>query len=361
VVLMGIVRVRPGDLRQLSSAVFEALGAPADVAAQVAAALIDANLTGHDSHGVIRIAQYVGDVDQGAVRPRARTRVMEDNGCTALVSGEWGFGHATGHFAIKEAIRRAQEHKVAAIGVVRCNHLGRMGAYAEQAAEEGCAFVSFVGGIEGAHQAVPYGGARSAYGANPFTGGFPAGAAGPVVVDFATTAIAGGKVLVAHAAGEELPPGNLVDANGRPTTSPAALLEGGALLPFGGHKGYGLAVIAELLGQALTGSDLTGEEGSGGDVFRRSGALFVAISCGAFRSADEGIARAESFVRRLRAIPPAPGFDRVRTPGEPESAQRELRSRKGVELAEETWGEIRAVAERFGLEGSLPTPLAVAT
>lgn len=354
---MTSLRFAADDLRAVSRSIFAALGAPDDVAGTVADALVDANLTGHDSHGVIRIPQYATDVAEGSIRPTARPRVTVDNGTTAIVSGEWGFGHATGTFAIEEATRRALEHGVAAIGLVRCNHLGRMGAYAEHAAADGCAFVSFVGGIEGGHQAVPFGGSRPAYGANPVAAGFPAGDAGAVVVDFATTAVAGGKVMVAHAAGEQLAPGMLVDGEGRPTTDPAALLEGGAMLPFGGHKGYGLAVIAELLGQALTGSDETGKEGGGRPYFLRSGGLFLAVDCGAFRPREQAVARAQAFVERVRSIPPAPGFDRVLTPGEPESLARETRSRDGVELAADTWADISRVAEGLGLSDRLPDPI----
>src|SRR5207253_9002272 len=130
---------------------------------------------------------------------------------------------------------------------------------------------------------VPHGGARPLLGANPFAAAFPTGEA-PVLVDFATTADAGGKVLVAAAAGEQLPPGCIVDAEGRPTTDPQRFLDGGGLLPFGGHKGYGLSVLAELLGGALTGAATAAERG--GEIFSRTGALFVALDAGTFRAAD---------------------------------------------------------------------------
>jgi LDH2 family malate/lactate/ureidoglycolate dehydrogenase len=202
---------------------------------------------------------------------------------------------------------------------------------------------------------VPFGGTRGAYGANPITAGFPT-AAGAIVVDFATTAVAGGKVLVAHDAGESLPPGSIVDGDGRPTTSPADFIAGGALLPFGGHKGYGLAVLAELLGQALTGSDTFGEEGGGGVTFRKAGALFLALDPSIFRPVDDVLAMAADFAARVRAVPPAPGFERVYLPGEIEALKRAERADAGIELERSTWQAIVAAAKEVSV--AVPTPAA---
>lgn len=346
----------PDRLERLGARIFEAIGAEPDIAAELASALVEANLAGHDSHGVLRIPMYVEMARREETDPRARPEVVLDRGATALVNGRWGFGHVVGRFAIDEAVARARTYGVAAVGLVRCNHLGRLGSYMERAAARDCAELAWVGGIERGHQAVPYGGSRSAYGANPIAVGFPAGDAGPVVVDFATTAVAGGKVLVAQARGEEVPPGWIVDREGQPTTDPSALEDGGALLPFGGHKGYGLAFVTQLLAQALTGADETGDGDGGGVVFHRAGALFVAIDAGAFRPASETVAVGEAFVRRVRKTPPAPGFDRVMTPGEPEARTREERLERGIPLSPETWTEITAVARSVGLpEQELPS------
>jgi LDH2 family malate/lactate/ureidoglycolate dehydrogenase len=255
--------------------------------------------------------------------------------------------------ATDEAVFRAHKHGVAAVALVRCTHLGRLGNYMERGCADGVAALAWVGGLGLTHAAVPYGGSRGAYGANPIAAGFPTDG-GPVILDFATTAVAGGKVLVAQAAGEELAPGCIVDAEGRPTTDPAAFIAGGALLPFGGHKGYALAVIAELLGQALSGSDLAAEEGFGGETFPKAGALFVALDPAAFRAPLEALRAATAFVERVRAVPPAPGFDAVYLPGEPEALRRAERERDGIPVERPTWEAIVDVATE--LDVTVPMP-----
>jgi hydroxycarboxylate dehydrogenase B len=344
---MEATRFRAQDLQDLGVRIFRALGVPADTAQIVAFALVDANLAGHDSHGVIRIPEYVEGIRQGVIKPAARPRALAQHEATALVSGEWGFGQLAGIAAIDEAVKCARKYGVGAIGVVRCNHLGRVGAYAERAAAADCAAMIWVGGF-GRWRAVPHGGSRPALGTNPFAAGFPLRGDDPVVVDFATTAVAVGKIMVAQAAKKPLPHGSIVDRKGRPTTDPADFLEGGALLPFGGHKGYSLAVLGELLGQALTGAEAYGD-GGGGEVFRNSGAVCVAVDIGAFRAADEAEAAATGIAGRLRANPPAAGFERVYTPGEPEARTRREREQAGIEIPQETWRAIMATAESVGL------------
>ena len=338
-----------GALRALAVAILRAAGAPDDVAAAVADHLVESNLVGHDSHGVIRLPEYVARARSGAVVAAARPVVDLDRGALARVSGEWGFGQVTGALAIDQAIERARAHGIAAVGMVRCNHLGRIGSYMERAANAGFVGLAWVGGLGGTQLAVPFGGAGGAYGTNPIAAGFPAGESGPLLVDFATTAIAGGKVMVAHAKGEAVPPGSIVDKDGNPTTSTSDFLAGGFLLPFGGHKGYALAVLAELMGQALTGGDETTDEGHGGAPYRSAGATFVAIDAGAFRPAEVSRATAEKTVQRLRATRPAPGFQRVMTPGEPESTSRARRQSAGIPLPAETWRAITETATQLGI------------
>jgi LDH2 family malate/lactate/ureidoglycolate dehydrogenase len=347
------LRFRVPALRVLAAAVIERVGAPPDIAALVADHLVDANLTGHDSHGVLRLPDYVRQARTGVLDPERRPRLVRDSGPTATVSGEWGFGQAGAVMATDEAVFRAHKHGVAAVALVRCTHLGRLGNYMERGCADGVAALAWVGGLGLTHAAVPYGGSRGAYGANPIAAGFPTDG-GPVILDFATTAVAGGKVLVAQAAGEELAPGCIVDAEGRPTTDPAAFIAGGALLPFGGHKGYALAVIAELLGQALSGSDLAAEEGFGGETFPKAGALFVALDPAAFRAPLEALRAATAFVERVRAVPPAPGFDAVYLPGEPEALRRAERERDGIPVERPTWEAIVDVATE--LDVTVPMP-----
>lgn len=355
---MGAIRFQARALEALGARIFEAAGAPADTARTVAAMLVEANLKGHDSHGVLRIPQYLERVQRGQIRPAARPQVQAERGATAVVSGEWGFGQFAGIAAIDEAVKRAHEYGVGAAAAVRCNHLGRVGVYVERAAAADCAAMVWVGGL-GTRPAVPHGGSRSALGTNPIAAGFPVEGEPPVVLDYATTAIAVGKIMVARAAGKPLPPGLLLDKDGQPTTDPEAFYKEGALLPFGGHKGYSLSVMAELFGQALTGADRHRDPVSAEEVFRRSGALFWAIHVGAFRPAEEAKGVARSLVTRLRQVPPAPGVESVLTPGEPEARTQRHRTSSGIEIADATWRAITAAAESVGVPSrDLPTPLA---
>ncbi len=353
---MPVVRFEAETLRTLAARVFAALGAPEDIAEVVAGSLVDADLAGHDSHGVLRIPSYVERVRAGEVKVAARPRVLAARHAAALLSGEWGFGQVAGRAAVDEAVRRAREYGLGAAGLVRCNHLGRVGEYVERAAASGCAAVVLVGGLKPA--AVPHGGSRRALGTNPVSIGFPVEGEHPAVLDIATTAVAAGKIMAARAAHTPLAPGCIVDGQGQPTTDPEQYHNGGALLPFAAHKGYGLSVMAELLGQALTGADRLSETGSGDH--RRSGALFWAIDLGIFRPAGEARAAARRIVDRLRAVPPAPGVDRVRTPGEPEAQTRRVRAARGIELPGDTWQAIAAAARQAGLSpADLPQPAPV--
>ncbi|MFM9106222.1 MAG: Ldh family oxidoreductase [Chloroflexota bacterium] len=339
----------PDTLRDISRRILEALGTPADIAESVARDVVDANLAGHDSHGVIRIPQYARAIEAGDIIPDARAEVLSDRGGTLLISGGWGFGLAAGRAAMALAIARAKDLGVAAAALVRAHHLGRLGIYPEQAGAAGCVGMAWVGGIgSGELLAVPYGGARAAFGTNPIAAGFPMGEDPPFLLDFATTSVARGKVMVARDAGTPLPPGSIVDRDGLPSTDPADFFAGGALLPFGGHKGYALAVLAELLGQALTGADETGGEGRGG-IFGAAGALFVAIDAGAFRPAGAAETAAATIADRIRAVPPAPGFEAVRIPGDPESESRARRLREGIVLAPGTEADLLETAASLGV------------
>src|SRR5579875_3649718 len=320
-------RFRPDALTALGTRIFEAVGAPSDIAGIVARSLVDANLTGHDSHGVLRIPHYVERVRDGRVRPAVRPKVIEDRHAIGVVSGEWGFGQLAGRLAMDDAVRRAQEFGVGAVGVVRCNHFGRMGEYVERAADGGYVGLVWVGGL-GQRAAVPHGGRRPTLGTNPIAVGFPVDGEHPVVVDF----------------------------DGRPTTDVEDFYAGGALLPAAGHKGFGLSVAAELLGQALTGADAIQDAPGREAVHGHSGALFMALDPGGMRPAADAKAQARRIVDRIRGIPPADGVDRVRTPGDPEVESRRARA-GGFELPDATWSAIVECARSVGLrDDDLPQP-----
>jgi hydroxycarboxylate dehydrogenase B len=333
----------PDFLRDLGRRIFEAAGVPADIAEHVADHLVGANLAGHDSHGVIRIPMYLGQIRDGWVQPAARPRVVRESPAAALVSGEWGFGHPAAAAAMDAACDRAERAGLGAAALVRATHVGRLGAHVERAADRGLVAMMWLG-LGAARGVVPYGASRGVYGTNPIAAAFPGGEAGTLLLDFATTAVAGGKVMVARDRGVPLPEGVALDQDGLPTTDPAAALTG-SLLPFGAHKGYALAFFAQLLGQALTGAGALADERG---PFGRAGAFFLAVDAGLFRPAEDAVAAAGRFAEEIRALPPAPGFERVMAPGDPEARSRQARA-EAIPLPDETWRHIAAAAEAVGV------------
>src|ERR671938_2083630 len=262
--------VSPDVLRAAGARIFGAVGAPAEIAARVAHSLVDANLAGHDSHGVIRIPSYVRAVRAGEVIPQASPELVRETDVSALIDGGWAFGQLTAERATRVAMDKARRHGIAVVAAVRCTHIGRLGEYAEMGAAEGIIVFLAAGGLTGKRgQVAPYGGRRGVLGTNPLAFGFPGGSEEfPLLLaDFATSAVAAGKIMVARAKGAPLPPGSIQDAQGRPSTRAEDYVEGGTLLPFGGHKGYALALVVELLGRVVTGSGSYAEDGRGGDIY----------------------------------------------------------------------------------------------
>ena len=250
------------------------------------------------------------------------------------------------------ALAKAREHGIAVVAAVRCTHVGRLGEYAEMGAAEGMVVFLAAGGLAGPRPHVaPFGGRNGVLGTNPLAFGFPGGSQEiPLLLaDFATSAVAAGKVFVARAKGVPLPPGSIQDAEGRPTTRPEDYANGGTLLPFGGHKGYALGVVVELLGRVLTGSGAYAEDGRGGDIYGRSGTLVLAMDTGLFRDRAEYARDVDATLRGIKAVPPAPGFDEVLLPGEPERRARAEREHAGIPVEEATLTAIREVARSVGL------------
>lgn len=337
-------------LKAVTEKIFTAAGSPPDVAAEMGEALVGANLAGHDSHGVIRIPAYVGAIKQGGLDPAARPTVLRETATTALVDGRWGFGHVAARFATDVAIKKAKESNTAIVSVVRCNHIGRLGQWAAQAAAQDVIAMVVVGGAGGSEGrmgqgiAAPFGGAERALSTNPISIGFPGGQTPDMLVDFATTVVAEGKVQVARAKGAELPPGCIVDKDGNASVNPNDLYEGGALLPFGGHKGYSLAMVVEMLCGAFTPGDELNGPG------RRGGAVVWAANALAFRDASSYESNADFVLGRIKRIKPAAGFQEVLLPGEPEARSAADRLKNGIPVAEATWEQIVAAGKGHGVD-----------
>jgi uncharacterized oxidoreductase len=330
-------------LHDATRRIFEGAGTPTDLATQMADILVESNLVGHDSHGVIRIPAYIKQIKEGTLVPGARPEVVEETPGSALVDGKYAFGHIAAAFATEVAIRKAKESKAVVVSVVRCNHIGRLGEWASRAAAKDVIAFVVVGGFGGPGIAAPFGGAGRALSTNPISVGMPGGDMPDMLVDFATTAVAEGKVQVARAKGVPLPPGCILDKDGNPSTNPEDLYAGGMLLPFGGHKGYGLAMVVELLGGALAPGEQYNAEG------RRGGAVIIGIDAATFHPLVAYEQAADYHLRRIKQIPPAKGFSEVLLPGEPERRSKEERLRDGIPVPEATWNAIVEAGRAVGV------------
>jgi uncharacterized oxidoreductase len=333
-----------------------AMGAPADIATEVARHLVGSNLTGHDSHGVMRLSQYKAHADAGLLLPDARPSLFRENGVCAIVDAGRGFGHFATMTAMNWCLESAPRVGVAAAAVRRSTHIGRLGEYVEQAAARGLIGIATVGiaGAGGGRMA-PFGGRDRFLGTNPWAIGVPAPGRTPFVMDFATTTVAEGKVRVAQAKGAHLPPGVLLDPDGEPASDPAQLYAGGTLTPLGGrlagHKGYGLALAAALVGALamVDDEDPTPAGNTTGEPGWIAGAFTLAIDPDWFGGRDAYEALVRPVLDRLDAAEPGPGAERVLVPGEPEAISRERRLREGIPITEASWAELVHASATLGV------------
>ncbi len=336
---------RPSDLEDFCRQFVAAAGAPTDIAELVAHHLVGANLAGHDSHGVLRLPSYLEMIERQQLMPAARPAILHETPTTAVVDGVHGFGYTTADFACRLGATKARASGMAAIAVRNCGHIGRVGGWVEALARDGYIAQLTVGSLgRNSGGAAPFGGAERVLGTNPWAIGIPAGDRPPVVLDFATSSVAEGKLRVARAKHQALPPGWIVGPDGAPSTDVEDFYRGGMLLPFGGHKGYALSVIASLWG-GLAGHNAAGRIG---------GVFLVVLDPAAFGDRDAFTQAVASGLDTLHATPPAPGFTQVQAPGEPEQASRWLRAR-AIPLPADTISQVSAVAQRLGV--SFPKPL----
>jgi LDH2 family malate/lactate/ureidoglycolate dehydrogenase len=341
---------------RLAAEVLSRIGVPRDIAEEVAAHLVEADCVGHSSHGISRLASYLDYVDSGVAVPGARPEVISGGPCP-IVSANWGFSHVAARITTELACEQARANRIGIAGLVRSTHLGRLGAYMERACEENCVALAFVGGMGGRRLVAPFGGRQGLLGTNPIAAGFPTLSRAPLVIDFSTASAPIGKVMVAAMAGERLPSQSLVDHEGRPTDDPHALENGGAMRTFGDHKGFGLAVLIELLGRVLLGST-SFSHGEGGDIFRGQGLVIVAIAADAFRELADVLDDAEQLRELIHDVPPAAGFDQVLAPGDPERSKGE-QHKDTFQITAGAWESVRKAALRVGLTAeSLAEPVA---
>lgn len=323
-------------LREVVGAVFEGGGAPEPVAAQVAYSLVENNLTGHDSHGVLRVTYYVRDLLNGKIDPHAEVTVTHETPTTALLDGNRIFGIVGVRQAMALAIEKARAQNVGLVAIANTHHTGRMGEYVVQATEAGFIGLVFGRGPAKGGIVAPYLGTSRALNTNPIAWGVPAKDHPPVFMDYATSVCAQGKISVAVDKGLPLPDGWLLAADGNPTTDPQDFFRGGIMLPFGGHKGYGLGTLVELVASGLTSSPCSLFPDFAPDF----ATVVMAVNIKAFCPLPQFRAMVDAFVVAIKAGRKAEGVDEILVPGEPEWRTRERRLRDGLDLPDATWQRI---------------------
>ena len=345
------------DLRAQVASVLIAAGSRPEEAGIVSANLVMANLSGHDSHGVGMLPRYVDAVLEGGLQPNSPVKMLLDMGSLLTLDGQRGYGQIVGEQAMALGIARAKTHGSCIMTLANAHHLGRIGHFAEMAVAQGLVSLHFVN-VLSRPVVAPFGGADGRYGTNPCCIGVPLNGRDPFVLDFATSRVAQGKMRVAHNEGRRVEPGTLIDELGSPTTDPSVVVVPqsnglfGALLAFGEHKGYGMAVACELLGGALTGSGTWHKPTDPGVRAVINGMLTILIDPAKLGTQVAFEEEALAFVDWLRAAPAAPGFEAVQLAGDPERACRVQRELAGIAVDAQTWQEIVAAGAKVGV--SLP-------
>src|SRR5215510_3854591 len=335
------------QLKQITCDIFIEAGAKRDEAQIVADALVRANEAGHDSHGVLRIPEYTRWMEQGLIVAGAHIRIRKETEVFALIDGGWGFGQVVAREAMKVAIDKASNVGVGTVSAGRCCHIGRVGDYPLMAAEAGMAAVMFVNTHGGGKLVAPWGGRERRLAANPISIAIPRQKDTPIVVDISTSAIAEGKVRGMFNRKEPVPPGNIMDADGVPTTD-AAKFYGppqGALYPFGGHKGFGLGLVSDILAGALSGGGCSRKDADRvGNTF-----LVFVIDVDRLRGNDAFYSDVEQLVEYVKSSALAPSSNGILIPGEPETLEETRRSKEGIAIDAETWRQISETATKYGV------------
>ncbi|HUZ65377.1 MAG TPA: malate/lactate/ureidoglycolate dehydrogenase [Acetobacteraceae bacterium] len=348
-------------LRDHIGRIFTAAGCEAAESARIARYLVSANLAGHDSHGVIRVPRYVQWLQEGKVKAGQTITVVVDGPSHAVVDGNGGFGQTIAPLAVDLGIAKARAAGMAIVALRNSGHIGRVGDWGERAAEAGLVSIHFVN-VAAGEIVAPFGGVDRRFATNPFCIGIPQPEGPPLLLDFATSLVAEGKVLVASNGGKKVPDGALIAPDGQLSADPRTLygpIEGthvrdpakgqGALRTFGEHKGSGLAFMCEILAGCLTGGGTAGPIPGGKRGRITNGMLSIYLDPASFGAAHfvaEARAYAD-YVKSSRHV--APGGE-VLVPGEPEARTRDARTRNGIPLQADTWAAIRATGKALGLD-----------
>ena len=345
-------RIAAERLQKIGAALLVGAGASREEADTVARGCVNANLAGHDSHGIILIPSYVERIKVGHIVPGAPFKIVQESPTTTVIDGHWGFGFHVNAKAMALTIEKVKTANVAACTVFRQSHVGRLAAYPLMAIREGMIGLATADSGRSPKIVAPYGGREARLGTNPISIAVPSDLDAPFYLDMATSAVAAGKIALAVSRNEEIPIGWIVDADGRHTTDPKQYRKGGALLPLGGNEGYkgsGLAAMVEVLCGLLTGLGF-GVEPTG----RHNDGCFMAVfNVAAFRPLQQFKREVAEFARYLKETPRSEGSTGVFYPGEVEYIREQQRKVSGIEIEDATWDKLRALAGEYKLAAEL--------
>jgi uncharacterized oxidoreductase len=345
--------INANSLTDFAASLFDRVGVAPREAQIVSRSLIGANLRGYDSHGVMRIPFYIAAIRDGRVKPAATLRIERETPATLVCDGDWGLGQVLARDLMERLIAKARLLGVACGTLRQAAHIGRVGEYSEIAAANEMAAIICANGHGSGQRVAPVGGKQGRLGTNPLSIGMPGGKEGPFILDFGTSATAEGKVRVKRIAGEKVPAGWILDADGNPTTDPNLLYGDppGTILPMGGdqaYKGFGLAFMIEMLAGGLSGGRCSHP---GAPLAVGNDVLFLVLApehLGGSRHLESQIAALEPFVRGTAR---RPGVDKITLPGDPERGLLAERMKNGIPLDDGNWAELVKLA------GNLEVPV----
>jgi uncharacterized oxidoreductase len=343
------MKFQPERLHELTAAIFRSAGCDPPEATRIAAHLVEANLVGHDSHGVIRVASYVQWLRTGKVHAGRTLQVVFENEVIAVVDGQFGFGQTIGEQAMRLGIEKCARHGVAVIALRNSGHLGRIGDWPLQVAEAGKLSLHFVNTSGAGILVAPFGGINRRLSANPIAAGVPVQNAPPLLLDISACTIAEGKIKVALNKGVSVPENCIIDSAGRPTTDPRVFYADppGAILSIAGHKGYGLAVICEALAGALTGGGCSNPANADRVV---NGMLSIVIDTSFFQADATFLGEIDRFITWVKSSAKATPDGEILMPGEIEERTKARRLRDGIDIDKTTLSQLREAARSVGLD-----------
>jgi uncharacterized oxidoreductase len=344
-----MLHLNPDKLRDFIQQLFERVGSESKEAERIAFYLVQSNLTGHDSHGVIRAPYYIDYVKNDQTRTNQSLSVIFQTDSMAIVDGNFGFGQVIGEQAMQLGIDMAKKHGIATVSLRNSAHLGRIGDWPTMVADAGMASFHFVNTSGYGLLVAPFGGIDRRLSANPIAAGVPVEGKKPIILDISTCAIAEGKLKVALNKGVEVEPGCIMDNAGNAITDPAQFYTDppGVLLPFGGHKGYGLSIIAEMFAGALTGNSCSNPAN---DQRLLNGMYSLIIDCDRLPEELGFAAEVQRFIDFVKSARKAPGFDEILMPGEIEEKNRKDREANGIEIDDTTWQTLCDSAKDLGVD-----------